>query len=204
MKKMKRQAVGLLTTMAVVLVVGSGVALAATTIHCPNVSSGGSPSTALYCNGTEGADTMYGSELYDVMLGKGGADTMHGNGNTDYLEGDNGSDHLYGDAGNDNLWGGVIDNSATPTDTDASDDYVHGGVGDDYIWGGYAQSGVDRIYGEGGNDYIDASQRKDPDPAAFQVTKEIIDCGAGAQDEVDFDKGLDIVATNCEIKHAYS
>ena len=201
--KLKRRAIVLLTTMAMVLALGSGVALAATTIHCPNDSSQGSPSTALYCNGTSAADTMYGSDLYDVMLGKGGADTMHGNGSTDYLEGDNGSDHLFGDAGNDDLWGGVIDNSATPSHTDASDDYVHGGGGDDHIWGGYAQSGVDRIYGEGGNDYIDASQRKSPDPAAFQVTKEIIDCGAGASDEVQFDKGLDVVK-NCEKKHPFS
>ena len=36
------------------------------------------------------------------------------------------------------------------------------------------------------------------------MTKEIIDCGAGASDEVDFDKGVDVVSTNCEIKHAYS
>ena len=200
---MKRRAIGLLSTMAVVLVVGSGVALAATTIHCPNDTSKGSPSTALYCNGTAAADTMYGSDLYDFMLGKGGQDTMHGYAGSDYLGGNNGSDHLYGDAGNDQLWGGGIDKSATPTDTDASDDYVHGGVGDDYIWGGYAQSGVDRLYGEGGKDYIDASQRKAPDPAAFQLTKEIIDCGAGASDEVYFDKGLDVVATNCEIKHPF-
>ena len=40
--KIKNRAIGLLTTMAVVLVVGSGVALAATTIHCPNDTSHGS------------------------------------------------------------------------------------------------------------------------------------------------------------------
>jgi Ca2+-binding RTX toxin-like protein len=200
--KMKKRAIVLLSTMAVVLALGSGVALAATTINCPNDPSKGSPSSSLFCYGTSAADIMSGSDLYDIMYGKGGADTMHGYGSTDYLGGNNGSDHLYGDVGNDQLWGGVIDNSATPTDTDASDDYVHGGVGEDYIWGGYAQSGVDRLYGEGGNDYIDASQRQSPDPAAFQLTKEIIDCGGGASDEVYFDKGLDVVK-NCEIKHPF-
>jgi hypothetical protein len=35
------------------------------------------------------------------------------------------------------------------------------------------------------------------------VTKEIIDCGAGASDVVSFDKGLDVI-TNCEEKHGFS
>jgi Ca2+-binding RTX toxin-like protein len=200
--KFKRRAIVLLTTMAVVLVIGSGVALAATTINCPNEPSGGTPDTALYCDGTSMADTMFGSDLRDYMFGRGGADTMHGNGGTDILEGDNGSDHIYGDDGADtNLWGGTY-NDFTNTGTDTSDDYVHGGSGNDDITGGYAQSGVDRLYGEGGNDTIDASQRNAQDPA-YQVTKEIIDCGSGASDVVYFDKGLDVVK-NCEIKHGFS
>jgi Ca2+-binding RTX toxin-like protein len=203
--KMKRKAIALLTTMAVVLVVGSGVALAATTINCPNDTSKGSPTTQLYCNGTSLADTMSGSDLYDVMYGKGANDTMHGYGGSDYLQGDKGSDHIYGDSGDDvsdfGLWGGAYDTS-TNTFPDNSDDYVHGGGGDDQILGGQAQGGVDRLYGEAGNDFINASQRQSPNPS-YQVTKEIIDCGAGASDEVYFDKGLDVV-TNCEIKHPYS
>ena len=204
MKKMKRQALVLLTTMAVVLVVGSGVALAATSaIHCPNDTSSGSPSSLLFCYGTSAADTMYGSDLADFMFSKGGNDTMHGYGGSDRLQADKGSDNVYGDDGDDAfLWGGAYVGS-TNYYPDTSDDYVHGGSGNDYLVGGYAQSGVDRIYGEGGNDTIDAAQRKNPDPAAFQVTKEIIDCGAGASDVVYFDKGLDVVS-NCEIKHAYS
>jgi Ca2+-binding RTX toxin-like protein len=191
MKKMKRLAIVLLTTMAVVLALGSGVALAATTINCPNDTSQGSPSTYLYCNGTEGADTMSGSELADYMIGMGGADIMHGNGGSDYVVGDSGSDHIYGDAGNDKfLFGG---------DVGASDDYVHGGSGEDHLFGGFASGGVDRVYGEGGNDYIDTGQRHN---FFSPVTKEIIDCGPGASDEVYFDKGVDVVATNCEIKHA--
>ena len=191
MKKMKRKAIVLLTTMAMVLVLGSGAALAATAINCPNDPTNGSPSTYLYCNGTAGADTMTGSELADYMLGMGGADTMHGNGGSDFLKGDDGSDHIYGDAGNDVfLIGGA---------NDASDDYVHGGSGADHLYGGFAPGGVDRVYGEGANDTIDASQRHN---FFGPVTKEIIDCGAGASDEVYFDKGLDVVATNCEIKHA--
>jgi Ca2+-binding RTX toxin-like protein len=199
--KIKNRAIGLLTTMAVVLVLGSGVALAATTIHCPNEPSQGTPSTYLFCYGTTEADTMVGSDLVDYMLGEGGNDTMHGYGGNDKdLEGDKGSDHIYGDAGGDEtLWGGAYSGGAY---TDKSDDYVYGGSGDDRIYGGFAQSGVDRIYGGGGNDTIDAAQRQEPDPKPYQETKEIIDCGAGASDAVSFDKGLDVI-TNCEIKHPF-
>ena len=199
--KIKNRAIGLLTTMAVVLVLGSGVALAATTIHCPNDTSQGSPSSFLYCNGTSLADTMVGSELADYMHGVGANDTMHGYAGGDYLEGGKGSDHLYGDSGAEyGLWGGAYE-GATDTFPDNSDDYVHGGGGADKIIGGQAQGGVDRLYGDAGNDYINASQRQSPNPA-IAVTKEIIDCGAGASDEVYFDKGLDIVK-NCETKYPY-
>jgi Ca2+-binding RTX toxin-like protein len=201
--KIKTRAIGLLTTMAVVLVLGSGVALAATTIHCPNDTSQGTPSSYLYCHGTSLADTMVGSDFLDYMDGVGGQDTMHGYGEDDSMEGGKGSDHLYGDAGSDeNLWGGAYnDPSSADIYSDTSDDYVHGGSGPDYIYGGYAQSGVDRIYGEGQNDTINAAQRQNPDPDV-PVTKEIIDCGAGASDAVYFDKGLDVV-TSCEIKHPF-
>jgi Ca2+-binding RTX toxin-like protein len=190
MKKMKRRAIVLLTTMAVVLVVGSGVALAAT-IQCV---------VGTTCLGTTAADTMSGTDLGDFMFGKAGADTMHGSGAGDTLQGDKGSDHIYGGSGDDiSLWGGAL--TATNTNPDDSADYVHGGRGNDTIYGGLAQGGVDRLYGEGGNDIIDSSQRHQED---FKpVTKEIIDCGAGTQDVVNFDKGVDVVATNCEIKHRY-
>jgi len=204
MKKMKKRAIVLLSTMAVVLALGSGVALAATTIHCPNDTSKGSPSTQLFCYGTTAADIMSGSDLLDEMFGMGGADTMHGYGGSDYLEGDKGSDHIYGDSGDDvsdfGLWGGAYDTS-TNTFTDKSDDYVHGGGGNDKMIGGLAQDGVDHLYGDAGNDVFDATQRLH---SFSPVTKEIIDCGAGASDEIYFDKGLDVVATNCEIKHPYS
>jgi len=199
--KINNRAIGLLTTMAVVLVLGSGVALAATTIHCPNEPSQGTPSTYLFCYGTTEADTMVGSDLVDYMVGEGGNDTMHGYGANDYdLQGDKGSDHVYGDAGGDeDLWGGAYGGGAY---NDTSDDYVYGGSGADHIYGGYAQGGVDRLYGQGGNDLIEAAQRQQPMEPNVKVTKEIIDCGAGASDEVYYDEGLDVVK-NCEIALPY-
>jgi trimeric autotransporter adhesin len=198
--KLKRRAIGLLSTMAVVLLLGSGVAFAATAIHCPNVPPSGSPATLLFCNGTSEADTMYGSDLADYMFGMGGRDTMHTYGGSDVTDGGNGSDHIYGDAGGDEtLWGGAYSGGAY---TDTGDDYVHGGIGADHVYGGYAQGGVDRLYGEGGNDIIEAAQRKQPMEPNVKVTKEIIDCGAGAQDEVYVDEALDVVK-NCETALPY-
>lgn len=194
----------LVSTMALMLLVAGGVASAAT-IHCPNDPSQGSPVEGLFCYGTSLADTMSGSDLSDFMYGKGGNDTMHGYGDRDKLQGDKGSDHIYGDAGADNLWGGAYDGS-TDSYTDTSDDYVHGGDGADYINGGIAQGGVDRLYGEASNDTIRASQREhnmNPLVPNVPLTKEIIDCGGGASDVVQFDKGLDVVR-NCETKHPFS
>jgi len=197
-----RRLIVLASTMATTLLIVSGVALAAT-IHCPNDPSQGSPSSFLYCNGTSMADILYGSELADYMLGKGGADTMHGYAGGDYLQGDKGSDHIYGGSGAEyGLRGGATAGGTYP---DNSNDYVHGGSGADFIIGGDAQGGVDRLYGEGGNDAINAAQRQNPG-ANYQVTKEIIDCGSGASDEVWFDKGVDVFVDvhNCEIRHPFS
>src|SRR5215207_1502473 len=68
-----RRTILLVASMALTLLMASGVALAAT-IHCPNDPSQGAPSTELYCYGTSLADTMFGSDLTDAMFGKGGAD----------------------------------------------------------------------------------------------------------------------------------
>src|SRR5215217_6512677 len=179
---MKQRMILLLAMMATALVVGSGAALASATIHCPN-SAGGR------CVGTTSADAMYGSDFVDVMFAGGGPDTMHGYGSGDTLQGDKGPDYVYGDAGPDKLWGGAYVESAG-TYPDTGNDYVHGGGGTDTIYGGYAQGGVDRLYGEGGEDTIEVSQRK---VSISPITKEIVDCGAGSQDEVYFDKDLDYV-----------
>jgi Ca2+-binding RTX toxin-like protein len=184
-----RRIVVVVSTMALIVLVAGGVALAA------NIQCVVGPT----CFGTSTADTMSGTNSRDFMYGKGGADTMHGRGDVDTLQGDKGSDHIYGDAGADeSLWGGAL--TATDTYPDNSAEYVHGGRGGDNISGGLAQGGVDRLYGEGGNDRIVASQHYQE---GFKpVTKEIIDCGSGASDVVYFDKGVDVI-TNCEVKHRF-
>src|SRR5215212_1364543 len=113
-----RHLIVLVSTMALTLLVVSGVALAAT-IHCPNVPPSGVPATLLFCNGTSEADTMYGSDLADYMFGMGGRDTMHAYGSSDSMEGGKGSDHIYGDAGGDEtLWGGDYAGGTYPETSD--------------------------------------------------------------------------------------
>jgi hypothetical protein len=68
---------------AVLLAMASGVALAASTIDCPN-------SLSNVCNGTSQADTMNGSDADDFMSGFGGDDTIKGNGGLDDIDGASG------------------------------------------------------------------------------------------------------------------
>ena len=63
----------LLASMALTVLLASGVALAINTIQCKTNKS---------CYGTRASDLMKGSAGSDWMYGKGGADTLKGFGNT--------------------------------------------------------------------------------------------------------------------------
>ncbi|MDQ4105848.1 MAG: hypothetical protein M3157_01555 [Actinomycetota bacterium] len=73
-----RQSIILLMVMAIALVLGSGVALAAVKF------------------GTEGRDALIGTNAKDVLYGKGGNDGLAGRGADDVLYGGDGSDFMYG------------------------------------------------------------------------------------------------------------
>ncbi|MRR58090.1 MAG: hypothetical protein EG824_07760 [Deltaproteobacteria bacterium] len=82
--------------------------------------------------GTEGDDTLFGSEYADVARGESGNDTISGFGGNDLLSGGAGNDQLEGGVGNDLLDGG------------AGNDILNGGIGDDtYVFG--SGSGQDVI-----------------------------------------------------------
>jgi Ca2+-binding RTX toxin-like protein len=180
---MRRRTIVLLASIALTLVLASGVALAAT-VNCVAGAS--------ECTGTPNPDTINGSADADFIYGLAGADDMRGNEGADYLQGDRGADHLRGDEGQDTLWGGALKEDGP---LDNSDDVVHGGKESDYIYSGFAQKGsVDRVFGDKGNDTIEAEKAY-----GYPKTKDIVDCGRG-DDTVYFDKGLDVVK-NCE--HRY-
>ena len=108
-----RKAIILLTALALALVVGGGVALAAT-IQC----GGGN------CFGTNNPDTMYGTNRHDAIFAKAGGD---------YVSGKEGADNLNGQAGNDRVLGGPGDDWVKGGD---HNDTVRGDKGHDTITGG--------------------------------------------------------------------
>ena len=203
-----RKTILVLTSVAVAMLVAGGVAWAAN-IQCRADTT---------CLGTKRADRMLGTSKKDDMFGKEGNDAIYGRGAHDFLWGQLGSDKLYGGAGPDLVLGQVGSDSlygGPGSDTmygshwnsgDTSDDYVHGGADGDTLYGGPALSGVDHLYGDDGIDYIHVSQRQTqrlngkPIPP---VSKEIVDCGPGADDTVLFDEGIDVVMDNCENKKPY-
>ena len=108
-----RRAVILLTTVAVAIVVGTGVALAAT-IRC----DGG------HCSGTDRPDSIFGTDRHDAIFAKDGGDFVSGRGRADNLNGGDGDDELLGGWGDDWVKGG------------RHDDAVEGNLGNDRITGG--------------------------------------------------------------------
>jgi Ca2+-binding RTX toxin-like protein len=90
----------LLTSMALALLLASGVALAVNTIRC---------SPAQVCEGTEDADRLIGTESDDVMLGLGGRDRLRAGDSLDELYGNRGNDELHAGGWDDRLCGGPGD-----------------------------------------------------------------------------------------------
>ena len=144
------------------------------------------------CLGTNGEDALGGtaeSETIDVLAGDDfvnawrGKDMVYGREGNDELDGHYGNDTIYGGPGADLLYG------ANHSDT------VYGGKGADRIHAaGYdsepiGANPVDHSYGQSGNDTI----------RSFDGFKDTVDCGAGNEDTVIYDRTLDTVK-NCEIK----
>ncbi len=90
---------------------------------------------AVSLTGTNGDDTLYGSDLSDVINGGGGADSLFGLGGDDVINGGNENDSGRGDG----IHGG------------SGNDLIHGNDGGDYIEG---DEGNDQIFGDAGNDTL--------------------------------------------------
>jgi Ca2+-binding RTX toxin-like protein len=113
----------LLAWMITILVVASGLALAATFDCSAGLDS---------CVGTDDPDTINGSEERDRIFGLDGNDTLLGNGGNDRLSGGFGEDTMRGHAGNDHFFGG------------RDNDVMNGGSGSDYL---ASSPGNDKLYG---------------------------------------------------------
>jgi hypothetical protein len=173
----KRRAALLLSTMGLAMLLVAGAAYALD-IQCEF-------SEVTPCLGTEEPDFMTGTEGLDHIVGLDDDDEIHGLAASDRLTGDGnftvpGDDELFGGPGFDTLFGG------------AGSDLLAGGKDGDQISADFLfNDGTDTVKGGSGNDMVRAAEG----------AKDIIDCGRGSRDRVEFDAGLDKVK-NCEIKDA--
>jgi Ca2+-binding RTX toxin-like protein len=174
-----RRIILLAATMALTLLMASGVALAVTKI------------------GTNGPDTLSGTNGSDTLFGKGGNDTLFSRAGNDTLLGGPGKDRLVGgekvgrayrtQGGQKNLLGGD------------GNDMIIGGRGADNIVGGegndflatsdlITNTADDKVFGGDGTDVINALSAPE--------AKALIFCGDGR--DVVIVNRKDVVAADCE------
>ncbi|HHP7243360.1 MAG TPA: Ig-like domain-containing protein, partial [Elainellaceae cyanobacterium] len=138
----------------------------------PNPNNNGSQGSDTV-SGTNGDDILNGFSDIDFLRGFGGNDLINGGSSGDTLIGDDGNDTLNGGSGNDRMDGG-IDNDALNGGSGNDrmwgrdgDDILEGGRGNDRMWGGNGNDilngseGRDRLYGEAGKDIIRGSRGND-------------------------------------------
>ncbi len=207
-----RKSVLLLASMALALVLVSGVAWAVTKDCTPAPD---------YCIGTADPDTLKGSAERDRIYGLEGGDDLFGNGGDDFVRGEEGDDTLIGGVGVDNLdgqqgrnkiyggkggddlnadWAGPNRILGGEGDDDLyGNGKLDGGPGSDYIEGSHAHGRSERILiGGPGTDRILSNKFADDTIYAEDGERDVISCGGG-EDTVYFDKGIDSVnPLNCE------
>jgi Ca2+-binding RTX toxin-like protein len=175
---MMRRAILLVATMALTVLVASGVALAVTKI------------------GSDGPEHLRGTNGDDILIGKGGNDILNSLAGYDDLLGGRGKDVVVGgksccdesdfSGGNKNLLGGR-GNDAVVGGRGA--DNILGNDGNDLVSDGpNLESSTDKLSAGGGNDVVGVFN----DPAF----KDLVACGGGF-DRVFADK-KDLVASDCE------
>ncbi len=169
-----RRLVLVLAAMALALLLASGVAFAVNKI------------------GTNGPDTLRGTDRADNLSGRGGNDIIVGLGGSDNLLGERGKDVLLG--GSERRPGGGDKNLASCRGNDAvfggrGTDNISGENGDDLVTDGpNREFATDKLSAGRGNDVVGVFN----DPAF----KDIVTCGGGF-DRVFADRE-DVLAPDCE------
>jgi Ca2+-binding RTX toxin-like protein len=123
--------------------------------------------TALGCTitGTNGNDTLNGTNGADVICGLGGNDTIDGGNGTDTIYGGTGNDAISGGNGGDTIYAGD-GNDTTGGETllgsllsfDNGNDTINGGPGDDNLDG---QNGNDNLSDTSGTDTVSGNTGTD-------------------------------------------
>ncbi len=83
--------------------------------------------------GTEGDDTLEGSEDRDLILGQGGDDILNGNAGDDQIEGGSGADQITGSVGDDRLYGGADQDTFFFSEGDGHDIIFDFEAGDEVV-----------------------------------------------------------------------
>jgi Ca2+-binding RTX toxin-like protein len=224
-EKHMRRTIALLTTMAMMLLVATSVAVAGN-VFCTNPGP---------CYGTDYADYIWGvdggggNSIFakggdDQVIATAGTNSLYGGAGNDLLYGENGNDTMYGNAGDDTMGGyGGTDTanfSGSPAAITASlatnsakgegldtlsgmenllgskyNDTLTGSSGANTLTG---VAGKDSFYGGYGNDTINALDYGGNVGGADGR----ISCGAG-YDTVAYDRYLDVPDGDCEKKTAF-
>src|SRR5215204_810146 len=164
-----RRTIVLLATMALTLLVASGVALAVTKIGGPG------PDTL---RGTNGADNLLGNGGNDVLFALRGKDNLLGGPGNDGMFGGRGPDDMVGGSGNDRLSGDPRpdrmrgEEGRDIVDGDSGSDRLFGGAGPDWLnTGSFGEVAKNTLSGGDGDDALIAPNR----PAR----RDIVSCGSG-------------------------
>jgi len=130
------------------------------------------PALAAVVLGTDGNDSLGGTQQRDTMRGYRG---------NDLLAGYRSRDHIYGGLGRDQLlgWGGS--------------DFIYGDGGQDSLVGGY---GDDRLTGGPGRDEVNAGFGDDIVWVYGDSAIDLVRCGPGA--DVVYRDADDVVRSDCE------
>ena len=149
---------------------------------------------AAHVGGTDGNDTLTGTNRADIVTALagddtvnalGGRDLVYGGPGNDTIDAGNGIDVVLGGEGNDTISGG---NGPDLLRGRAGDDTVDGGYGRDVLFGGW---GTDTLRGGPGNDRLHAVAR--------DTLLDTLDCGEGNRDVALVRAGEPVSLTGCEI-----
>lgn len=130
-------------------------------------------------NGLDAKDCLQGGAGADLLKGAGDNDKLLGARGADRLHGGDGRDRLYGGSGNDKLVGGV------------AGDLLAGGDGNDTLSGGPS---ADHLFGERGNDRIGTGEGRNSVDAGPGDDR--INSRNGVRDDVICGKGDDVVVAD--------